>query len=122
MVSLLGAAPTKGAALTTHLLLAAAALLVTGTFDLALASGSWGTGAAIAVGRSGVLAAVEARDQAAVKLQVSFVLLLQLYRAHQCVAGTYLIKKAETVDSALVDKIGPNDGDAKLTSQFHIQT
>ena len=38
----------------TSLPLAAAALLVTGTFGLALASGSWGTGAAFAVERSGV--------------------------------------------------------------------
>ena len=45
-VNLLGAAPTKAAALITSLPLAAAALLVTGTFGLALASGSWGTGAA----------------------------------------------------------------------------
>ena len=43
---LLGAAPTKAAALITPLPLAAVALLVTGTFGLALASGSWGTGAA----------------------------------------------------------------------------
>ena len=53
-VSLLGAAPTKEAALATPLPLTAAALLVTGTFGLALASGSWGTGAATAVERSGV--------------------------------------------------------------------
>ena len=78
-VSLLGAAPTKAAALITPLLLAAAALLVSDTFGLALASGSWGTGAATAVERSGRLAGVEARDQAAVELQVSFVLLLRLH-------------------------------------------
>ena len=47
-VNLLGAAPTKAAALITFLPLAAAALLVTGTFGLALSSGSWGTGAATA--------------------------------------------------------------------------
>ena len=66
----------------------------------------------------GCLAAVEARDQAAVELQVSFVLLLRLGSAHRCAAGTYPIRKAETVDSALVDRIGPNGGDAKLTSRF----
>ena len=48
---MLGAAPTKAAALITPLPLAAAALLVTGTFGLALASGSWGTGAATAIER-----------------------------------------------------------------------
>ena len=45
---MLGAAPTKAAALITFLALAAAALVVTGTFGLALSSGSWGTGAATA--------------------------------------------------------------------------
>ena len=66
----------------------------------------------------GCLAGVEARDQVAIELQVSFVMLLRLYSAHRCAAGTYPIRKAETVDSALVDRIGPNDGDAKLTSRF----
>ena len=51
---LLGAAPTKAAALITFLPLVAAALLVTGTFGLALSSGSWGTGAATAIERNGV--------------------------------------------------------------------
>ena len=45
-MSLLGAAPTKEAALATFIALAAAALLSTGTLGLALASGSWETGAA----------------------------------------------------------------------------
>ena len=40
--------------LITSPALAAAALLVTGTFGLALASGSWGTGAATAIERNGV--------------------------------------------------------------------
>ena len=53
-VSLLGADPTKAAALITPLPLAAAALVVTGTFGLALASWSWGTGAATAIERNGV--------------------------------------------------------------------
>ena len=91
---------------------------MTGTFGLALATGGQGTGAATAVNEMGCLAGVEASDQAAVELQVSFVLLLRLYSAHRCAAGTYPIRKAETVDSALVDRIGPNDGDAKLTSRF----
>ena len=51
---MLGAALTKAAALITSLPLAAAALLVTGTFGLALSSGSWGTGAATAAKRNGV--------------------------------------------------------------------
>ena len=55
-VNLLGAAPTKATALTTPLTLAVAALLVAGTFGLALASGSWGTGAAIATERNEVFA------------------------------------------------------------------
>ena len=88
-VSLLGAAPTKAAALSAPLLLAVATLLVTGTFGLTLAFGSWGTGAAIVVERSGCLAEVEARDQAVVELQVTFVLPLRLYSAHRCATGTY---------------------------------
>ena len=98
-VSLLGAAPTQAVALITPLPLVVAALLVTGhgTFGLALASGPaprpWETGAATAVERSGCLAGVEARDQAAVELQVSFVLLLRLYSTHRCAAGTYPIRK-----------------------------
>ena len=50
----MGAAPTKAAALVTFLPLAAAALLVAGTFGLALASGSWGAGAASAVKRKNI--------------------------------------------------------------------
>ena len=49
------AAPTTVAALVTPLPLAAVAPLVTGTFDLALASGSWGTSAATAVNEMGCL-------------------------------------------------------------------
>ena len=41
-----GAAPTKVAALVTSLPLVVAALLVIGTFGLALASGPWDAGAA----------------------------------------------------------------------------
>ena len=47
-VNLLGAAPTKAAALIAFVPSLLAALLVTGTFGLALSSGSWGTGAATA--------------------------------------------------------------------------
>jgi len=53
-VSLLGAAPTKAAALIAFVPSLLAALLVTGTFGLALSSGSWGTGAATAVEQNGV--------------------------------------------------------------------
>ena len=77
-MSLLGAAPTKAAAQNSFLPLAAAALLVTGTFGLALASGSWGTGAATAVEQNGVFGGVEASNQAAVELQVSFAPLLSV--------------------------------------------
>ena len=68
----------------------------------------------------GCLAGVEACEQATIELQVSFVLLLRLYHdsAHRRAAGTYPIRKAEAVDSALVDRFGPKDGDAKLTSRF----
>ena len=89
----------------TSLPLAAAALLVTGTLCLVLASGSWETGAATAVERSGRLAGVEVRDQVTVELQVSFVLLLRLYSAHRCAAGTYPVRTDELIDSALLDRI-----------------
>ena len=83
-----------------------------------------GSGAAIAVERSGVFgriwAGVEARDEAAIELQISFVLPLRLYSAHRGAARTYPIKNAETIDtcSALVDRIGSNDGDVKSTSRL----
>ena len=51
---LLRAALSKKAALISCLPLTAAALLVTGTFGLALATGGQGTGAATAVERNGV--------------------------------------------------------------------
>ena len=51
---MLGAAPTKAAALITSSPLVAAALLVTGTSGLALSSGSWGIGAANATKRNEV--------------------------------------------------------------------
>ena len=53
----------------------------------------------------GCLVGVEARDQAAVELQVSFVLLLRLYSAHRCAAGTYPVRTDELIDSALLDRI-----------------
>ena len=76
-----------------------------GTLCLVLASGSWETGAATAVERSGRLAGVEVRDQATVELQVSFVLLLRLYSDHRCAAGTYPVRTDELIDSALLDRI-----------------
>ena len=51
---LLGAAPTKAAAQNSFVPSLLAALVGTGTFGLALSSGSWGTGAAAAVQRNGV--------------------------------------------------------------------
>ena len=53
----------------------------------------------------GWLAGVEARDQAAVELQVTFVLPRRLYSAHRCAAGTCLVKTDELIDSALLDRI-----------------
>ena len=78
-VNLLGAAPTKAAALITSLPLAVAALLVTGTFGLALESGSWGTGAAAAVERNGVFGRSGGKQSSCtVELQVSFAPLLRV--------------------------------------------
>ena len=51
------------------------------------------------------LAGVEARDQAAVELQVSFVLLLRLNSAHRCAARTYPVRTDELIDSALLGRI-----------------
>ena len=75
-MNLLGASPRKAAALITFLPLAAAALLVTGTFGLALASGGQGTGQRLRSNEMGCLAGVDATNQAAVELQVSFAPLL----------------------------------------------
>ena len=66
----------------------------------------------------GCFAGVEARDQAAIELQVSFVLLLRVCSAQRCTAGSFLVRTAESIVSALVDRVGSNDGDAKLTSRF----
>ena len=71
--------------------------------------------------KMGCLAGVEARDQAAVELQVSFVLLLRLYSAHRCAAETYRIRMVETVDSALVDRIGPQLLSSNSTPSFSYQ-
>ena len=79
---LLGAAPTKAAALITFLPLAAAALLallVTGTSGSSAwrsRQGDRGQGRRLRSNVMGCLAGVEASDQAAVELQVSFALLL----------------------------------------------
>ena len=102
----------------TSLPLAAAALLVTGTLCLVLASGSWETGAATAVERSGRLAGVEVRDQATVELQVSFVLLLRLYSAHRCAAGPHVAAISEQCVRECVDRVRSINGDEKLTSRF----
>ena len=91
---------------------------MTGTFGLALATGGQGTGAATAVNEMGCLAGVEASDQAAVELQVSFVLLLRLYSAHRCAAGCYAIRTAIGADSALTGELRSINGDAKLPSRF----
>ena len=73
---LLKAALSKAAAQNTFLPLAAAALLMTGTFCLALAAGGQGTAQAAAVERNGVFGRSIGLSQAAGELQVSFVLLL----------------------------------------------
>ena len=96
-------------------------LLRTGTFGLALATGGQGTGAATAVNEMGCLAGVEASDQAAVELQVSFVLLLRLYSAHRCAVGCCLVRTDELLGSALADRIRWINGDAKLTLRFWTQ-
>ena len=64
---------------------------------LALASWSWDTGRhrccdCDPANEMGCFAGVEASNQAAVELQVSFVLLLRVYSAQRCVAGTYVIR------------------------------
>ena len=58
------------------LLLDAAALLMAGTFGLALAAGGQGTEQAAAVERNGVFGRSIGLSQAAAELQVSFALLL----------------------------------------------
>ena len=58
---MLGGTPTKAAALIAFLPLAAAALLMTGAFCLALATGGQGTGAAAAVERNGVFGRSEGK-------------------------------------------------------------
>ena len=102
---MLGAAPTKAAALITSSPLAAAALLVTGTFAWRSRLGLGGQVLRMLPNEMRCLAGVEARDQAAVELQVSFVLLLRLYSAHRCAAGTYPVRTDELIDSALLDRI-----------------
>ena len=66
----MGTSPTKAAALITSLPHAAVALLVTGTFGLALATRGQDTGQ--------TSAGVDETNQAAVELQISFVLLLRI--------------------------------------------
>ena len=52
----------------------------------------------------GVCALVGLGDE----LQVSCIPLLRVYSAHRCVAGTYAVKKVESIVScnALVDRVG----------------
>ena len=69
----------------------------------------------------GCLAGVEASDQAAVELQVSFAPLLSLRYADGGAAGPYLVRTYELLGSALVDRVRLNDGDTKLTSRLWTQ-
>ena len=81
--------------------------------------GLGGKGAATAVKRTGAFGRSggtrSSRSRAAGKFRAAA---LTICSARRCAAGTYPIRKAGTVHSALVDRIGPNDGDAKLTSRF----
>ena len=45
-------------------------------------------------------------DRSCAELQVSFVLLLRLCGAHRCAAGSCLVRTAESIVSALVDRVG----------------
>ena len=65
----------------------------------------------------GCLVGVEARDQAAVELQVSFVL-LRLYGAHRCAAGPHVAAISEQCVRECVDRVRSINGDEKLTSRF----
>ena len=94
---------------------------MTGTFGLALATGGQGTGAATAVNEMGCLAGVEASDQAAVELQVSFVLLLRVYSAHRCAVGPHVAAINEQCVRECVAAFRSINGDAKLTSRFWTQ-
>ena len=76
---LLRAALSKKAALISCLPLAAAALLMAGTFGLVLAAGGQGTEQAAANERNGLFGKRIGLNQAAVELQVSFVLLLRVH-------------------------------------------
>jgi hypothetical protein len=73
---LAGSVPQEVGSADSFLPLVAAALLMTGTFRLALAAGGQGTEQAAAVERNGVFGRSIGLSQAAVELQVSFALLL----------------------------------------------
>ena len=75
-MNLLRASPREAAAQNSFVPWLLAALVGTGTFCLALAAGGQGTGQTAAVERNGLFQSNECNHQAAVKLQVSFVLLL----------------------------------------------
>ena len=68
--------------------------------------------------RNGVFGRSIGLSQAAVELQVGFVLLLRLYHVLAHAAGLYLGRTAEKLVSALVDSDSDNNGDAKLTLRF----
>jgi hypothetical protein len=69
----------------------------------------------------GCLAGVEASVQAAVELQVSFVLLLRVYSAHRCAVGPHVAATSERCVRECVDAFRSINGDAKLTSRFRTQ-
>ena len=66
----------------------------------------------------GCLAGVEASDQAAVELQVSFVLLLRLYSAHRCAVGPHVAAISEQCVRERVAVFRSINGDEKLTLRF----
>ena len=74
-MDLLGASPREAAAQNSFVPSLLAALVSTGAFCLALATGGQGIGQTFVVKRNGCVAGVDASNQAAIELQVSFVLL-----------------------------------------------
>ena len=66
----------------------------------------------------GCLVGVEARDQAAVELQVSFVLLLRVCCVDCTCVGPRVAAIKEQCERVCVAAFRSINGDAKLTSQF----
>ena len=64
----------------------------------------------------------EAREQAAVELQVSCEPLLSVCCAERAAAGAPIIRPAELRVLAAVDRVGGFNGDEKLTSQFDVKS